>query len=108
MATKKVVKKTAKKATKKTAKKATGVPRVPSDIRILKALAKGQELTRGQIREATGISKGYSKLLGAATRDVAPESLQGRKMVQVFQHEGQRALTYKITTVGKKYLSSNS
>lgn len=78
-----------------------------SDIKVLKALSKsGKPLTRNELREQTGINKGWSRILGSATREVSEHSLEGRKMVKCEQsEESGRTLLYTITATGKNALA---
>lgn len=76
-----------------------------NEAKILKALAKGQTLTREQLSAKTGIAKGWSKTLGSSTKDdggmSGKNSLTGRGLVKCTVAEGVRALQYTITAKGK-------
>ncbi len=75
----------------------------PNEVKTLKALVKGNKpMSRADLRKATGIQKGWSKLLGSSTKEVAAESLEGRKLVKSEKVEGQRGIVYTVTANGKK------
>lgn len=108
---------TAKKSAKKTAKKAPAAAKTPrekalltgNERLVLATLAKNsQPLTRQDLASKTKISKGWSKMLGAATKDVAKDSLEGRGLVKSEKHEDQRAMVYKVTTAGKAMLAKTA
>jgi len=105
-------KKTTKAAAKKTGgKKKFGGLNV-SEMKVLEALKDGEARTRNDLRGITGIQKGWSKILGAPTKGVSPESLEGRKFVKSEKHEAQgegdtktpAGLYYTIMAGGKKVL----
>lgn len=76
-------------------------------VRILEVLAKGGEKTRGDLQEATGIVKGYARLIGAADKgSVHPDSLVARGYVTLNTYEGDRNIYQKITAAGKKALAA--
>jgi hypothetical protein len=119
--TKKAVKKApAKTAKKKVAKKAAKTPKKESkprekalltgnEIKVLTALKDGKQLNRVELNKKTGISKGWSKMLGAATRDglgaSGEHSLAGRKLIRCMKLEDERTLRYEITAAGKALLA---
>jgi endonuclease YncB( thermonuclease family) len=104
--TKKAAKKAPKKAVKgtKTASKAAPKSGITGrESTILTTLAKNSKpLTRKQLVEKTGIKAGWSKLLGAPTKGVAPESLEGRGLVKSESQEGVTGVMYSITAAGRK------
>ena len=74
--------------------------------RILDALNNSPSgLDRNGLREATGIQKGYSKLLGSPTKDDVG-GMEGDGLVKSQKIEGTRSLVYVITAKGKKLLES--
>jgi len=82
-----------------------------NEIRVLTALRDGAELTRQQIRQRTGMGeKGWSKLLGAATRvdgGVQGGGLEGKGLISTVRDAFGRAvipLRYSITEAGRKAL----
>lgn len=80
-----------------------------SQIKVLKALKGGKELTRAELTEKTGIAKGWAKLLGAATKDGdwAENSMEGMGLVKSGEaQEGKRGLAYTITAKGTKALET--
>ena len=110
---KKVSKRTTKKSTKpRTPRRADGI--TPDQIKILEALKQttygGKELTRQELKKITGIKKGYSKLLGAVTIEEfgagSKTGLEPRGLVKSAKHEGNRSLTYSITSKGKKIIKN--
>lgn len=109
----------AKKAKGKKAAKAKAAKAAPAakanggltgnEVKILTALTKSNKpLTRDQLRSKTGINKGWSRVLGAATKDDggvnADASLEGRGYVKADKPEGQRTLEYTVTAAGRKAL----
>lgn len=83
------------------------------EISVLKALAGATTpLTREHLRGITGINKGFSKLLGAGTKEdggrAGADSLGGRGLVSCSKIEGEKALTYTITTAGREALTAAS
>ena len=113
----KVTKGKAAKVTKGKATKAGKGKRAPSTpdglngshVKILKALS-NKDLTRGQLKDKTGIERGWSKLLGASTKEglgtAGETSLEGRGLVNSAKIEGQRSMVYSITSAGKKALAN--
>lgn len=110
-APKKAVKKTtAKKPTKKAAPKKTDAKPTNgltvNQIKILKALKNTKPLTgksRGQLIKTTGINGGWSKNLGAVTRDdlgVQGGGLAGMGLIKIVKLEDSRVLTQYITKKG--------
>lgn len=80
-------------------------------VNILKQLINAPTpLTREDLSALTGITKGWSKLLGASTKGdggvAGDTSLTGRGLVHCSQVEGQRALLYTITAKGKAALEA--
>jgi hypothetical protein len=112
------VKETAKVATKKApvkkaaAAKAAPAETVPSGLtkrqhKVLTALASGKELSRNELADATGMNKGWSKLLGASTHEEAGDgSLEGLGYIKSARYEGSRSVVYAITAAGKKALAA--
>lgn len=104
----------AKKAPKANGKKAAPAAKANgltgNEVLILTALSKagGKPLTRDQLRSKTGIQKGWSRTLGAGTKDDGGvrggESLEGRGYVRSDLPEGSRKLEYTLTPAGKKAL----
>ena len=77
------------------------------EIKVLAALDAGKDLTRAGLVKATGIAKGWSKLLGAATKKSfggGKEGLEPRGLVK--SAKDSRPLEYAITDAGRKALSS--
>jgi hypothetical protein len=74
-------------------------------VLIVLSKAKG-DLTRADLSSKTGIVKGWSKLLGSATKEIDPTSLEGRGLVKSSKAEGSASLTYCITPAGKKALAA--
>lgn len=102
-----------KASKKKAASKAAPAPAAngltENARKVLTALGKAkQPLTRADLRAATGIQRGFSKLLGTATKGVQPDSLEGRGLVKsTAPADGEgRALTYTITAAGKRALEA--
>ena len=117
-ATKKTpAKKTTKKAAKvSTKKKGTGGGRKkygglnPNEIKTLECLVKG-DCTRKDMQKATGIEKGWSKMLGSPTKGISEDSMEGRKLIKSAKYEPQEGesksragFVYSITAAGKKAL----
>lgn len=79
-----------------------------SEIKILSALTKVESANRDKLRSATGIQKGYSKILGASTKEdygsTGSDSLCGRGYVKVLKIEGERQFRYQISATGRKAL----
>ena len=79
-----------------------------NEQKILKALSGGAALTRAELRKKTGINKGWSRALGASSKDdggvAGKDSLEGRGYVASDRAEGDRQFTYKITAAGRKAL----
>jgi hypothetical protein len=76
-------------------------------VAVLKALAKGKELTKAQLSKVTG-GRVTSKLLGAANRDgfgVQGGGLLERGLIKAAKHEDSRATVYTITAAGNKALA---
>lgn len=73
-----------------------------NEIKIMGALRVGGTMDRAQLSEATGIAKGWSKTLGAATsaEGVSPDSLEGRGFITSSKVEGVRRIQYTITATG--------
>lgn len=76
----------------------------------LTALSKSANpMTRDDLRKKTGINKGWSKMLGATSKEdggaAGKDSLCGRGLVKSFvPEEGSRQFRYAITASGKKAL----
>lgn len=97
-------KKTAKKpATKQGSKDLTKAQHRTLDL--LRRTKKGAGLTRTQLVERSGITKGWSRVLGAATKDTDPNTLLGKKYVEAHKEEGE-SYKYSITERGKKALAA--
>lgn len=97
------------KGDKADAPKASGL--TGNEIKVLKAL-KGAKtpLTRKQLATKTEIAKGWSRMLGASTKDdggvAGKDSLEGRGLIKVqADPEGGRALLYTITKKGEQSLA---
>lgn len=75
-------------------------------IRVLQALRDGGKMTRNDLSESTGISKGWAKLLGTKEggHDGSLEGLGFVKRVDSPKDEKPK-LTYVITAEGKKALA---
>lgn len=91
--------------------KAPGNHLTGTALRALTALAGSKApLTRAELAEATGVQKGWSRLLGAATKEgggaAGAKSLEARGLVRCEPQEGGRALAYTITPAGKKALAA--
>lgn len=80
-----------------------------SNIRILSALRKSPiPMTRAELSAVTGINKGWSRLLGAATKEdggvAGSDSLEAKGYVTNRKVEDERAIQYSITASGRKAL----
>ena len=78
------------------------------EITALTALKNGKALSRDELRKATGINKGWSKLFGAATKEDFggnTNGLEPRGLVKHATGEKARTLTYQITAKGLKVLA---
>lgn len=79
-----------------------------SKIKTLQELRDGMPKTRNDLVEATGIQKGWSKLLGAVTKDNfgghADSLLALGYVKQLVAEEGVRGTRYQITATGRKAL----
>lgn len=80
-----------------------------TEIKLLAAMSKSKtHLDRPALTLKTGIKKGFSAILGAATSDgVRPETLIGRGLVKPVRYEGER-VAYLITAAGRKALEKTS
>ena len=82
------------------------------EVKVLQALkAAGKKaLTRKDLAKATGIPRGWSKLLGAATKEGLGKrgnaSLEGRGLIASSKDEGSLTLSYTITPAGTKALAA--
>jgi hypothetical protein len=82
------------------------------ELKVLKALkAAGKKaLTRAELSTATGIPRGWSKLLGAATKQGLGKrgkaSLEGRGLIASSRAEGELTLSYTLTAAGTKALAA--
>lgn len=104
-------KKAAKPATVPAAVAAVAAPAVEkpkpgltgNEVKIMDALRTGGTMTRPMLIEATGIAKGWSATLGAATSEagIAADTLEGRGFVTSSKVEGSRLLHYDITKEGR-------
>lgn len=75
-----------------------------NQVKILEQLSSGRRMSRKDIAEATGIQKGFSKLLGAQ-ENPAETALEPMGLVKSEEpKEGERGLQYTITAGGKKAL----
>jgi len=113
----KTVEAPAKKSVKKTPVKATPKVEEPktrsrsynglngSQIRTLEALSDGKAKTRVELAEATGINKGWSRILGTkeGTHEDALEPMGYIKAT--VPQEGERGMKYTITASGKQALA---
>lgn len=62
----------------------------PNDIKVMRCLRDaGKPVTRAYMQEVTGIQKGYAALLGSPTKEIKPDTLEGRKLVKSEKHEAQ-------------------
>lgn len=86
----------------------------PNEIKVLQCLEDNGEMSRAELTDATGIQKGWAKLLGSPTKEIKEDSLEGRKLVKHSKYEpqegdekhGKRAgFVYDITATGKKALA---
>jgi hypothetical protein len=81
----------------------------PTMVRVLELLSHGSK-TRGELAEATGVAKGWSRILGAATKEdggaAGEDSLESKGFVKHSKHEGDRSLNYEITAAGRKALAT--
>lgn len=74
-----------------------------NELKVLTALLKaGKSLSRNDLAIKTGIRRGWSKMLGAHTKEIKPNTLQGRGLVKAVEVEGERAIQYVVTAAGKK------
>ncbi len=75
-------------------------------IRVLQAMSSGSKVTRADLSEATGISKGWAKILGTR-EDPIEGSLEGMGLVRKVDppKDEKQILTYVITADGKKMLA---
>lgn len=78
-------------------------------VRVLEVLKSGREMTRKEMAEATGITKGWSKMLGAASKQgggaAAGKGLEQQGYVKIAPNEEGRTLLYSITAKGRKLLA---
>ncbi len=88
-------------ATKEVAEKRTGKTPTPKEVKVLELVASSPK-TRKQLIAATGIQKGWSDLLGAPTREILPNTMQGKGWIK--QEKVDNVLTIKIMAAGKKVL----
>lgn len=79
-----------------------------TEVKTLTALAKVESANRDKLRATTGVQKGWSKILGASSKEdfgsTGSDSLCGRGLVKVLQIEGDRQYHYAITPAGRKAL----
>lgn len=74
------------------------------ETKMLTVMAKSKRpVTRGQLIEATDITKGFSAILGSYD-DPSAESLVGRSLVAHDRVEGERSIMYSITAKGRQLL----
>jgi hypothetical protein len=80
-----------------------------SAVRVLHLLSKSEGgLTRTQLAAKTGVKRGWSKLLGAPTKEGgSSRGLEGRGLVRGSVAEGVRGLVYTITAAGRKELAKS-
>jgi len=100
-------KKAAPKARTKSARTPSSGELNGSQVKLLLTLGKSKkEMDRKQLSAKTGINKGFSRLLGAATKDAngvhGSSSLIGLGFVKAEKHEDSRTLTYALTAKGRK------
>ena len=75
-----------------------------SHIRVLQTLKGGASMSRAELAEATGINKGWSRILGT-TEGGHEDALEPRGFVKSsVPPEGERGMRYTITASGKKSL----
>ena len=104
-------KKSAKSAAAKAATAKAAVPTTNgltnSEVRVLHLLSQAEGgLNRAQLAAKTGVKRGWSKLLGAPTKEGgANTGLEGRGLVRSAVTEGTRGLVYTITTAGRKEMA---
>jgi hypothetical protein len=73
--------------------------------KVLEVLADGKPKTRKDLKEATGLQKGWSKILGAPTKgELKPTTLEGMGLVK--SEPTPEGLAYTITAAGKQALAS--
>lgn len=93
-----------KGATTKTKESEPKVVKPSVRSRVLQALADSTEgMTRGQLAEATGVKKGWSKILGTVT--VGKEATSGfisEGLVKASKSADQRGTVYTLTAAGRK------
>ena len=93
-------------ATKTNTTKGNGI--TGNQLKVLKALASGASLTREELRRKTGINKGWSRMLGASSKEDGgvhwETSLLGRGLISDVTESGERTLCYKLTAKGKAAL----
>ena len=84
----------------------------PAQVRaltLLKHTKPNQGLTRAVLAEKSGVAKGWSRILGAATKDAkgasGKSSLMAKGLIQAEKHEGE-PITYVITANGRKALAA--
>lgn len=79
-------------------------------LKVLQQLTKATNgLTRKELSTKTGIKKGFSKMLGAATKsDSENTGMEGDGLVKSQNVEGRRGLVYTITAAGRKALEKAS
>lgn len=81
-----------------------------NERKVLEVLAKSKRaLSRNELSEATGIVKGWAKMLGAATKaeeqGFGDQTLEGRGLVESEKpEEGERGFRYSITPKGRALL----
>jgi hypothetical protein len=105
--------KVVKTVEKKAPKIETGPGELTGNQKIFLAALKptangGKTMTRNDLKKKTGVKKGYSKALGAATKeaDFTDTSLEGRGLIKSRPAtEGESGLQYHITAKGLKALA---
>lgn len=81
------------------------------EVKILTVLAASRTpLTRSELAEKTALVRGWSKVLGAHTKEVKATSLEGRGLIKCHEPEaeGSKKLSYSITNKGKTALEAHA
>lgn len=104
----------AKKASPKAAPKAAAEPKTEAEAtngltkvqtRILEFIKANPGCSRPEIKDGTGMHGGLSKIMGAPTKGVAENTLEGMGYITSGKEESVRAMVYHITAEGIKALS---
>jgi len=91
------------------APKATPVSLTTKETKVLNVLASSPiPMTRAELTTRTGIKKGWSRLLGASTKEdggvAGSKSLEAKGYVTNRKVEDERSIQYTITASGRKAL----